>query len=304
MKKHGVFLPLAAAISFPVLAGCMASTPTSQGAGSDSAESVEMEMVTYQIPENVEVMPQGGDPFNLARYADPDRYLGVDGSDGILGMFHDAPAQIRTRAVSFGEVSLLHIDVRARDSFRQRLWLENVEDTSFLVHRRNDNGRAGSGIQYTVDYSIEDKDDFQEVSFQVVSAETYRQGAIGRFSVPPYDENELRTMLSSGLVFYRFEIDNPYDPDTVYANFRRLLSAYSFRPNHHNDDVAGFNADRFRMPVEGMDVRVYLETFPYREGSKVEGVAILPAPPEEGGVIDFGPLAEAVSDRLEAVVFD
>ncbi len=111
-------------------------------------------------------------------------------------------------------------------------------------------------------------------------------------------------MLSSGLVFYRFEIDNPYDPDTVYANFRRLLSAYSFRPNHHNDDVAGFNADRFRMPVEGMDVRVYLETFPYREGSKVEGVAILPAPPEEGGVIDFGPLAEAVSERLEAVVFD
>ncbi len=304
MIKNGVILPVVAAISLPVLTGCLASTPSSQGSGSESVESVSMEPVTYRIPDDVDFVPEAGDPFNLARYADPDRYLGVDGSDGILGMFDDGPDEIRTRAVGFGELSLLHIDVRVRDSFRQRLWLEDIDDTSFVVHRRNDNGRAGSGIQYAIDYSTQDKEDFQEVSFQAVSAETYRQGAIGRMAVPPYDEDELRTMLSSGLVFYRFEIDNPYDPDTVYANFRRLLDAYSFRPNHHNEDVSGFNADRFLMPVDDMDVRVYIETFPYRDGSKVEGVAILPAPPAQNGVIDFGPLAEEVSERLEAVVFD
>lgn len=102
----------------------------------------------------------------------------------------------------------------------ERLLYEDFTDKSFIVHRRTDNGSAGSGIKYKINYSVEDFEHSlgYRVILKPISYYEYQQGLIGKFPIPNYDINDLRKTLSSAQVYYSNGYAMPFKKPTTLAS--------------------------------------------------------------------------------------
>lgn len=70
------------------------------------------------------------------------------------------------------------------------------------------------------------------------------------------------------------EINSQYPAQSIYANFKRMLGNYSYRSKEKISESIKENT--FNLNVNGNDLPLYIEVFPYREGSKVKYSTTLP----------------------------
>jgi len=171
----------------------------------------------------------------------------------------------------------------ARDSLR----FQKATENSFIVHRRIDNGMAGSGIRYLVNYEIKQENSGYSVTMKPSQSTAYQEGLIGKFDVPTFGPEELQNTIRKGSVFFKFEIDSQYSVDSVKANFKRL-SKKAGRGNFIT------NRDR-EVPFE-------FKAVPYRDGSKVTMEVVIFASETSKNTFDFGVLEKEIKAKLTEIV--
>ena len=69
-------------------------------------------------------------------------------------------------------------------------------------------------------------------------------------------------------------INSDFPAQSIYANFKRMLGNYSYRSTEQITESKKQNT--FNLNVKGTSVALYVEVFPYREGSKVTYSASIP----------------------------
>jgi len=184
----------------------------------------------------------------------------------------------------------------------ERLLYQHKTTSTFIVHRRIDNGTAGSGIQYTVNYTVTDGKSGYSVTLKPQEYKTYQQGLIGKFPIPNYGVSDLLRTLSSSTLYYKFDIDSQYNPESVYANFLRLVKHKSFRPGEKDPVTGKIFKDRFVLTNRNKEVQFVIEAYPYRNGSKVVVFAAIPGAETSKNVIDFSILIHEIKEKLIGVV--
>jgi len=171
----------------------------------------------------------------------------------------------------------------AKDSLR----FQKATENSFIVHRRIDNGMAGSGIKYLVNYDINQESSGYSVTMKPAQSTAYQEGLIGKFDVPLFSPENLQNAIRKGSVFFKFEIDSQYGVDSVKANFKRL-SKKAGRGNFIT------NRDQ-EVPFE-------FKAAPYRNGSKVMIEVVIFAAETSKNTFDFGILEREIKTKLTKIV--
>jgi hypothetical protein len=159
--------------------------------------------------------------------------------------------------------------------------------SSFIVHRRIDNGMAGSGIKYLVNYDVKQKENSYSLTLKPTQSTAYQEGLIGKFDVPSFTPDELQNTIRNGLVYYKFEVDSKYNEESIRANFKRLSTESSRHYYFMNRDKK---------------VRFTFNTSPYRNGSKVIIKAAIPAAETTENTFDFGVLENEVKAKMIEIV--
>jgi len=70
------------------------------------------------------------------------------------------------------------------------------------------------------------------------------------------------------------EINSKYSAQSIYANFKRMVGNYSYKNTEKITESKKQNT--FNLNVNGKNLPLYVEVFPYREGSKVKYSTVLP----------------------------
>jgi len=86
--------------------------------------------------------------------------------------------------------------------------------------------------------------------------------------------SKLNTLYISRSFKLQEEINSKYPAQSIYANFKRMVGNYSYRNNEHITESKKQNT--FNLNVNGKNLPLYVEVFPYREGSKVKYSTTLP----------------------------
>lgn len=106
-------------------------------------------------------------------------------------------------------------------------------------------------------------------------------------------------MLSAATFQTSFEVDSEFNADSTYANFARLTRTEA---SGKADPVTGkIFKDRFWIKVDDREIPVFVETFPYRNGSKAVVHANLPGA-VSGGTVDFARYARELKLAVERIV--
>lgn len=174
-------------------------------------------------------------------------------------------------------------------------------DNSFKVESRVDNGFAGSGIVYELGYSFENNPGNTELKVTPKAFHTYQQGFIS-FSVPTFTEKDLAGYIIRQPVFYNLELDSPYNTESTYANFARLVKKASIRIGETDPVTGKIFKEKFVIPYKDGQIYFTLETFPYRNGSKAVMHMVVPGSLTSDNVVDFGILLKEIKSQLEAIV--
>ncbi|VAW76832.1 hypothetical protein MNBD_GAMMA12-2586 [hydrothermal vent metagenome] len=115
---------------------------------------------------------------------------------------------------------------RGRNTRQQRLFIESVTNTHFIVHRKTENHVAsGSGIMYKVHYQVLPIRGGFKLVLSPVGVDTYREGLIGRFKIPKFSLQELLQFLQNNrqLVTYEYSLRVGTRSHTVMRN----INAYA-----------------------------------------------------------------------------
>jgi hypothetical protein len=136
---------------------------------------------------------------------------------------------------------------RGTDTRTERLGYQYTSD-QILLERRTDNGMAGSGVIYNIALNITPKGNNTIITLHPKTLETYQEGLILPFPVPEFD---LGFYLHDVAISYQFEIDSNYPPESVKANFDRLLG------RKHNGI--------YRLEKEEDAFEISLKVYPYRQ---------------------------------------
>lgn len=263
--------------SIVLLGGCMATNPLKDAAdilgnavGTDSAGTpVQMTPVTLKIPNDKGIQQRAPAPHTT----------------------------VIVRDVGFDSRTLT---VRP-DAMYVRLLHESLTPTGFIVHARNDNGVAGSGIRYTVGYGVREGAQGYEVTFTPSLRTTYQQGLIGRFPLPDFTDDHLRRHLTGLQIVYKFEVDSPYNSDSVTANFMRNAEAKSIRTGWADPVTGKIYSSYYVSKLRGRDLTYTVQVYPYRNGSKAVIHAIVPGVETSPNTVDFGVLIKDARRMLEEV---
>lgn len=187
-------------------------------------------------------------------------------------------------------------------SKQQLIRIKNKTESTFELDRRTDNGRAGSGIVYSVDYSLNKNDKNTVLAFKPIKFKTYQEGLIMPFSVPDFNESDLVSYITSNQVHYKLEIDSQYNTESIFANFKRLATEERFRQGEKDPVTGKIFKNRFSMPVNNGKIIFSLETFPYRNGTKAVIYLNVPGYLTSDNTVDFNVILSDIKSKLESIV--
>lgn len=168
-----------------------------------------------------------------------------------------------------------------------------------VVERRVHNGVAGSGSVYTITETTKRTSDASIVTYQPVKMSSYQQGLILSFPVPQMD---IADYLSNSQFKTKFEVNSEYPSQSVKANFDRMMnkarSDFRFYGTNSQLDLE----DYYMVDVDGAQVVMLVETFPYRNGSKVVVNAVVQTHKSNTGIIDVAAIMKSVEEQVAKVV--
>jgi len=187
------------------------------------------------------------------------------------------------------------------DAMYRRVLNESLTPNSFVVHVRTDNGVAGSGVRYSVGFNIEESGAGYSVVLKPETRSTYQQGLIGKFPVPTFFDSDLRTYLTSLQLVYRFEVDSPYNSESVTANFMRRAKPRTDRQGWADPVTGKIYSTSFTSRLRGKDLLYTVQVYPYRNGSKAVINAIVQGVETSPDTVDFGVLIKDARAMLEDI---
>jgi len=171
------------------------------------------------------------------------------------------------------------------DRNNQRLILKNKGDI-IEIHRRADNGVAGSGVIYTVAVDAVSKPEATTVTFTPKTQRRYQDGVLLPFPVPDFD---VESYLAKGELSCTFEITSDYPPESVKANLQRLLGG-------------GFD-DRYTLDTNSEHFEMEARIHPYRHGqSKVVIHATLYNKSLGNKVLDIAKKIQVLKEKMKSIV--
>lgn len=180
--------------------------------------------------------------------------------------------------------------------------VKNKTSNTFDLDRRTDNGVSGSGILYTINYSIERKNSNTILSFKPIKYTTYQEGLILSFPTPEFTESDLSSYISSHAVEWKIEINSQYNTESIFANFKRLASEEPFTKGE-KDPIAGhIFKNRFSILVNNRKVLFSLETFPYRNGTKSVIYLHVSGYYTSDNTVDFNMILPEIKKKLDSIV--
>lgn len=182
-----------------------------------------------------------------------------------------------------------------------RILNQDNTGTAFTVHARTDNGIAGSGVKYRVQYGVAENKDGYSVAFRPTERSTYQQGLVGKFPLPDFGDRELLSHLTSFSIHYKFEIDSSFNTESVYANFARLATPRQFVRGETDPVTGKIYKNWYVINYKGRQVRYIVETYPYRNGSKCVVFIALPAVETGNNVVDFRQIITDLRKSLAAI---
>lgn len=177
-----------------------------------------------------------------------------------------------------------------------------LPNDSIEVERRTDNGVAGSGIIYIVDYSVSTTTDNTIIDLKPVNYRTYKQGLIMPFPVPSFTEGDLIHYLLEDTIRYTMEVNSKYDPQSIYGNFMRLAKSASYGEGEKDDVTGDIIKSRFYLPYKDHRIYFSLKTFPYRNGTKAIIHLYIPGILTSPNTVDFAKIIKGVKSQIESIV--
>lgn len=129
------------------------------------------------------------------------------------------------------------------------------------------NNEHSSFVRYQVKVDTKEQADRFIVTFTPISKEAVRGcGPLcaDHYSVPDFPESELIRFLCRAIITINIEIDSPYNTDSTYANFRRLLK----EEIPDKKLPSKIQKTLFIFAKNSTRIRLSVEVFPYRNGSK------------------------------------
>lgn len=129
---------------------------------------------------------------------------------------------------------------------------------------------------------------------------------INRFTGKPsyqidFSPSDVATILRNAAMPLKLEVDSEFNTDSTYANFARLTQREVFKDGVKDTVTGKIFKERFWVRVSGREIPVNVETYPYRNGSKVVIYARLPGA-LSGSTIDFANSADALRKEIERIV--
>lgn len=120
-----------------------------------------------------------------------------------------------------------------------------------------------------------------------------------QFSPADFVEN-----LTEAAFPWQIEVNSEFNTDSTYANFARFARKEFFQEGGWRDPVTGkIFKERFWIRLGNREIPVNVETFPYRNGSKVIVYARLKGI-VSGKTVDFSKAAEMLKHEVERIVKD
>jgi hypothetical protein len=114
--------------------------------------------------------------------------------------------------------------------------------------------------------------------------------------------SDVAANLTKADLAWKLEVDSEFNTDSTYANFARLTRKEVFRGNGEKDPVTGkIFKERFWVRIPGREIPVNVETYPYRNGSKVIVYAVLSGK-VSGSTVEFTSAADALKKEIERIV--
>lgn len=207
------------------------------------------------------------------------------------------------KAVDASKLTRINFDNRwaGHKEKQEKITVGNKTNSSFNVERRTDNGTAGSGKIYSVNYMIENVNDSTVIKYQPVTYRTYQQGLVMPFAVPVFTEQDLTEYLISQPVYYNLEINSQYNTESTYSNFIRLVERTKVKQGEKDPVTGKIFKDKFALNYKGEKIYFSLESFPYRNGSKVIVHLVVPGSFTSENVVDFGIILNDIKTQLEGV---
>ncbi len=171
-----------------------------------------------------------------------------------------------------------------------------------IVEKKTHNGLVGSGAVYTINEKTERTADSSIVTYQPVKKSSYKQGLILPFAVPNMD---ITSYLSNIQFKTKFEINSDYPSQSVKANFDRLMKKAHRGFRYHGSTSTTSKLaleDSYMVDVEGVQVVMLVESFPYRNGSKVVVNAVVQTRKSNSGVIDVTTIMKRIEEKVTEVI--
>lgn len=186
-------------------------------------------------------------------------------------------------------------------SKQQLIRIRNKTSDSFEVDRRVDNGLSGSGIVYSVDYSLKDDGENTILEIKPAKSRTYQEGLIS-FPVPYFSEDNLISYIVSHHVGYSIEINSQFNTESIFANFERLATKEPYEQGEKDPVTGKIFKNRYSIKYKETKVLFSLETFPYRNGSKAVIYVSIPGRYTSENTIDFNIIINEIKTQLESIV--
>ncbi len=186
---------------------------------------------------------------------------------------------------------------------QQKLKFEWTSKNWFIAHRRVDNGHAGSGIKYLVKYETKKNKNGYSVALSPIEYTTYQEGFIGKFDIPSFSKDQLQDSLQKGTLKFKFEFDSEFGTSSVNSNFERLSTPHR---NRRSGKIDLFTKkvipDFYSITNRESEINLSVTVVPYRDGSKVEVVAVIPATETSKNTIDFSIIEKEVQEKIRSII--
>ena len=103
------------------------------------------------------------------------------------------------------------------------------------------------------------------------------------------------------------DINNKFNADSIYANFKRLMGNYNWRYYYGGKEklTEVKKENTFNLDVNGKKVPLHVEVYPYRNGSKVQYEAYIPYTIDSDGITSLKKSdIDALKNKIADVVND
>jgi hypothetical protein len=152
------------------------------------------------------------------------------------------------------------------DSQRNLIFCTEYNGNRFLPKYRGETETEYSSfVRYSVLVDTKESDD----NYTITLEPTHREiSTNSRYDVPNFSEAKLLDFLSEATVRFRVEIDSPYNTESTYANFKRLLAEDVLKEPQVDKVTGKIYKSAFYFPQHRKRARLLLDVFPYRNGSK------------------------------------